>query len=83
MKDLILLDPETGKRENYGLIVKKRSVGSVPLWLTYDASNRMWWIVWQDDRVRMEGYREPRREICWTTFHEMNETRLAAHAESA
>jgi len=20
-------------------------------------------IVWQDDRVRMEGYREPRREI--------------------
>jgi hypothetical protein len=77
VKDLILVDPTTGERENCGVITRKRAIGDIPLWLTFDAPNRMWWIVWRDDRIRKAGYVEGRREICWEAFFEMTTTDLA------
>ena len=77
MKDLIVVDPVTGERENCGVITKRRTIGDIPMWLTYDEVSRMWWIVWQDDRLRKADYIEARREVCWETFFEMTETDLA------
>lgn len=77
MKDLVLFDPQTGERENCGTIAARRTIGRVPLWLTYDEVKRMWWIVWQDDRLRKAGYAKSRRKVCWETFRDMTETDLA------
>lgn len=77
MKDLALVDPDTGKTERLGVIRKKRSIGAATVWLTYDAADRMWWIVVSDDRLRKIGYIEARREVCWETFDALDEAELA------
>ncbi len=77
MKDLIVIDPATGARENCGTIAKRRTIGDVPTWLTYDEANCMWWIVWKDDRLRKIGYIEGRRKDCWETFLAMTAIDLA------
>lgn len=77
MKDLVIVDPTTGEREDCGAIVKRRVIGDIPLWLTYDEPNRMWWIVWKDEHVRKAGYGEARRGVCWETFFKMTATDIA------
>ena len=86
MKDLVLLDPKTGERENCGIIAQKREVGGVTVYLTFtepvepaDGDEGMWWIVWQDGRLRLHkmGYVVERREICWQTFTDLDEAELA------
>lgn len=77
VKDLITVDPKTGARDNCGVINHKRTVGDITVWLTYDEPNRMWWIVWKDDRLRKAGYTEARREICWETFFALTDVDLA------
>jgi hypothetical protein len=77
MKDLVLVDPKTGETTNCGVITKKRVIGEILVYLTYDEPSRMWWIVWKDDRLRKLGFIEARREVCWETFFEMTETDLA------
>ncbi len=76
VKDLVLVDPETGKTERLGVILKKRAIGEAALWLTYDEADRMWWIVVSDDRLRTIGYIEARREVCWETFDALDEAEL-------
>ena len=77
MKGLILVDPVTGERENCGAITRRRTIDNVPMWLTYDEVNHMWWIVWQDDCLHKAGYVENRREVCWQTFLKMTASDLA------
>lgn len=77
MKDLALVDPDTGKTERLGVILKKRAVGAATVWLTYNAAARMWWIVVSDDRLRKIGYIEARREVCWETYDALDEAELA------
>lgn len=73
MKDLVAVDPLTGQRDNCGVITKKRAVGKITVWLTYDASSRFWWIVWKDERLRKVGFVEARREVCWELFENLSE----------
>ena len=77
MKDLVAVDPETGQSEHCGVITKTRTIGKITVWLTYDAPNHFWWIVWQADRLRKIGFIEARREVCWELFEHINETTLA------
>ncbi len=77
MKDLVAVDPATGVQVNCGTITKKRLVGDIPVWLTFDEGQRMWWIVWKEDRLRKIGYVEARREVCWETFFKMTTRDLA------
>lgn len=77
MKDLVVVDPKTGRRENCGVIAKKRTIGDTLLYLTYDEPNRFWWIVWKEDRLRKIGFVEDRREDCWKAFLGMTEVDLA------
>lgn len=79
MNDLIVIDPDTGVSENFGIVTDKRKVGDTNLWLTYDEPHRMWWIIIQveDDRLRKVGYIEARREVCWEAFFEMSEADIA------
>lgn len=77
---LLMVDPETGEQENWGAIVDKRLVAKNTVWLTYSKIDRLWWIVWQDDRVsqrlRKWGYGESRRQECWRTFFELTEAQM-------
>jgi hypothetical protein len=77
MKDLLLVDPKTGSSMNCGVITKKRQVGEILVYLTYDESSRMWWIVWHDEGPHHVGFIEARREACWETFFEMTPADLA------
>jgi hypothetical protein len=77
-KDLVIVDPETGVQDSCGTIVKRRFLGSTPVWLTYDDSQAMWWIVWKDARVRKIGYRDARRLTCWDSFAKLAVKDLAA-----
>ena len=77
VKDLILVDPQTGKTEKLGAIRKKRSIGAATVWLTYDKDDRMWWIVVSDDRLRKIGFIDARREVCWETFDALDEAELS------
>lgn len=77
MKELVAVDPETGKRDHCGVITKRRDVGDVTVWLTYDQQSQLWWIVWQDDRLRKMGFVEARREVCWELFDSLDEDTLA------
>lgn len=77
MKDLVVVDPKTGGRENCGVVAKKRTIGDILVYLTYDEPNRFWWIVWKDDRLRKIGFAESRREDCWKAFFGMTEDDLA------
>ena len=72
-----MLDPATGQRDHCGVIAKKRKIGNVTVWLTYDEPNRFWWIVWKDDRLRKVGFHEARRQTCWELFTELDENSLA------
>ena len=47
---------------NCGVVAEKRQVAETIIWLTYSKSDRLWWIVWQDDRLRKLGYSESRRK---------------------
>lgn len=76
MKDLVAIDPQTGKSEHCGVILKKRTVGKAAVWLTYDEPGRMWWIVVSDNRLRKIGFIEARREICWEMFDDLDEKTL-------
>jgi hypothetical protein len=85
VKDLVAVDPLTGQRDDCGVIASKRMVGKITLWLTYDAANRFWWIVWKDDRLRKVGFVEARREVCWELFEGLTEdtiTELREHRSS-
>jgi len=77
VKELVAVDPETGRRDHCGAIAKRRDVGDVTVWLTYDESNRFWSIVWQDDRLRKMGFVEARREVCWELFEHIDEATIA------
>jgi hypothetical protein len=73
LKDLVAVDPETGQSEHCGVIAKKRTIGKITVWLTYDQPNRFWWIVWKDERLRKIGFVEARREVCWELFESLGE----------
>ena len=77
MKDLVAIDPQTGRSGRCGAIAKKRMIGTITVWLTYDATNCLWWIVWQDDRLRKVGFIEARREVCWELFESLDEDAIA------
>lgn len=78
MKDLVALNPKTGKQEPCGTIAAKRTIGDTPVWLTYEEVHQTWWIVWKDDRVlRKLGFVLDRREDCWETFRTMTEVDIA------
>ena len=77
MKDLVAIDPQTGRSDHCGAIAKKRTIGKLTVWLTYDATNYLWWIVWQDDRLRKVGFIEARREVCWELFDNLDEDAIA------
>jgi hypothetical protein len=77
VKDLVAVDPQTGQRDHCGVIAKKTTIGKITVWLTYDEPNRLWWIVWQDDRLRKVGFIEARREVCWELFENLDEDILA------
>ena len=81
MKDLVAIDPKTGQSDHCGVIAKKRAINKTTVWLTYDESNRLWWIVWQDDRLRKFGFVEARREVCWELFESLDEKALDALRE--
>jgi hypothetical protein len=76
VKDLIAIDPQTGKSEHCGVVLKKRAIGKATAWLTYDQNDRMWWIVVSDDHLRKIGYIEARREVCWEMFDALDEAEL-------
>lgn len=76
MKDLVAVDPQTGQSDRCGVIAKKRTIGKTTVWLTYDKTNRFWWIVWQDNRLRKMGFVEARREVCWELFESLDEAAL-------
>jgi len=73
---LVTVDPETGEQEQHGVIIKKRAVADVTVWLTYSKADRMWWITWQSDRLCKMAYVEARRKICWQTFFELTEAQM-------
>lgn len=77
MKDLVIVDPETGERDACGTVAQKRMIGDIMVWCTYEAPKRMWWIVWQDTRLHKLGFSEARREACWETFFALTEADLA------
>lgn len=80
---LFFIDPETGEQENHGVIIKKQMVADTTVWLTYSKADRLWWIVWQDDRLRKLGYGESRRKDCWKTFFELTEAQMHALGNEA
>jgi hypothetical protein len=73
VNDLVVVDPQTGQSEHCGVITTKRTIGKITVWLTYDAPNLFWWIVWRDDRLRKAGFIEARREVCWELFEGLDE----------
>lgn len=77
MKDLVIVNPDTGVRDNCGTIIEKRTIGDVTIHLTYDEPNRFWWICWNDGKSRKLGFIEARREVAWETFFALNEAGLA------
>ena len=77
MKDLVTVDPQTGQSDHCGIIAKKRLIGKITVWLTYDEPNRFWWIVWKDERLRKVGFVEARREVCWELFEGLDEGAIA------
>lgn len=77
MKDLVLVDPETGQQEHCGVIAKKRVVDKTTVWLTYDEPSRFWWIIWQEDELCKVGFVEARREVCWELFESIDKNTLA------
>jgi hypothetical protein len=76
VKDLVAIDPQTGKSEHCGGILKRRAIGKSTVWLTYDESGRMWWIVVSDECLRKIGFIEARREVCWELFDDLDEKTL-------
>jgi hypothetical protein len=77
VKDLALLDPQTGQTERLGAILKKRSIGTATVWLTYEEADRIWWIIVADDRLRKIGFIDARREVCWEMYEALDEAELA------
>ena len=75
-RSLRLVDPETGFQEDRGVIIHKRLVDDLTVWLTYSKVNRLWWIIWQDDRLRMLGFRDTRRKDCWRTYFELDKAEM-------
>ena len=78
---LLMVDPKTDEQEDCGAIIEKRVVAETTVWLTYSKPDCLWWIVWQDDRLRKLGYGEPRRKDCWRTFFELTEAEMQALSE--
>ena len=73
---LVTVDPETGEQEQHGVIIKKRTVADITVWLTYSKTDRMWWITWERDRLWKMAYVEARRKVCWQTFFELTEAQM-------
>lgn len=72
LKDLVLVDRETGKHQNYGAIAASKVTFSFKLWLTYRETDQVWSIVargdFEDDGrtlVHTAGWFLARREDCW------------------
>lgn len=77
MKGLASVNLKTGEVMDCGTIAKTRKVGEILVYLTYDVTNHMWWIVWEDGGPHHVGFIEARREVCWETFFEMTSEDLA------
>ena len=83
MKDLVTVDSETGKHENHGVIIKKRQVGSITVYVTHDVSNDFYWIVWNYGRLQKMGFVRSRREDCLDMFFALTFDELSKLRELA
>lgn len=80
---LVTVDPVTGEQEHHGVIIKKRTVTDITVWLTYSKADRIWWIAWERERLLKLAYAEARRVVCWQTFFELTEMQMRALEQEA
>lgn len=77
-----IVNPETGKRECYGVVYQRRQVGAWTLLLSWDESMDIWWITPTHPTKPMTqaGFIAKvlphRREDAWHYFFEITEHEL-------